>query len=156
MLRNNHFSLRKDHFPYVVLYKAASGFFCSTGLREFYRCPKYTLSLQTAIKGFGKAVRKCNRAQFRRQRCNTEGAFELGIGSAVTIRNTDTWYYPTFKWDGVGRREGSTDKGETLSQAQEMVYPHLTQHVILLHVVDLPRAYFPFERILKELPADVD
>lgn len=37
-----------------------------------------------------------------------------------------------------------------------MVHPHLAQHVILLHVVDLPRAYFPFERILKELPADVN
>lgn len=43
-----------------------------------------------------------------------------------------------------------------LSQAQEKVYPHLSQHVILLHVMDLPGAYFPFERILEELPADVD
>lgn len=37
-----------------------------------------------------------------------------------------------------------------------MVQPHLSQHVILLHVVDLPGAYFPFERILEELAADVD
>lgn len=37
-----------------------------------------------------------------------------------------------------------------------MAWPHLSQHVILLHVVDLPRAYLPFERIFEELPADVD
>jgi len=63
---------------------------------------------------------------------------------------------PNIKWNGEGRRRGSRDKGEALSQAQAMVCPHLPQHVVLLHVVDLPRADFPFERIFKELPADVD
>lgn len=45
---------------------------------------------------------------------------------------------------------------EELSQAGEMVQPHLSQHVILLHIVDLARANFPFERVLKELATDVD
>lgn len=55
--------------------------------------------------------------------------------------------------------EGAAEKNPTQpssTHSQEMAWPHLSQHVILLHVVDLPRAYLPFERIFEELPADVD
>lgn len=106
--------------------------------------------VQAATKGFGKALHTCNRAKFHHQRYNAEGAFELSIELLLLpgIQTLDTPRHSNTKERGKHRYRRNTQLNTRKG--------HLAQHVILLHVVDLPRAYFPFERVLKELPADVD
>lgn len=113
----------------------------------------YTKS-PAAIKGFGKVLHSGNRTQLCQQQHGTKGAFQLSI--EVLLPPKTLTFDTTFKGIVGLRASRRRSVQPNCTHPQEMAYPHLSQHVILLHVVDLPRAYFTFECVFKELPTDVD
>lgn len=114
----------------------------------------YTKS-PAAAKGFGKVLHCGNRTQFCQQQHSTKGASQLSI--EVQLPPKTLTFDTTIQGN---RRFKSIQEGEARSQTahihKKWLYPHLSQHVILLHVVNLPRTYFTFECIFEELPTDVD